>query len=246
MANNQSSLVWVVIPAAGTGQRMQSELPKQYLKINGKTVLEHTLNSFFGNNQIAGIVVVLSPEDKNWNTSFSSATSIPVFTVDGGKNRSESVLHGLNYLIENNSISTDTWVMVHDAARPCLSKTDINSLLSIQHEDCIGGILASPVRDTMKRSIQQKEQSVINKTENRDDLWHALTPQLFRLGEIKEAIKYCQKRGINITDECSAMESMGHNPRIIEGSHNNIKITYPTDLDLASFLIEQNSKESKT
>jgi len=250
MTEQQSSPVWVVIPAAGAGQRMQSNTPKQYLKINNKTVIEHTLDSFQSNKKVAGIVVVVSANDAYWQASFSESSTVPVFIVEGGKNRSESVFQGLHYLLKSRGVSFDSWVMVHDAARPCITKEDIDALLSIRNSNGVGGILASRVRDTMKRSLTDKtiqNKITIEKTESRDNLWHAQTPQMFRLGDLKDAITYCNDQNIAVTDECSAMEIKGHRPQIVEGSYNNIKITYSSDLELAAFLLnkERQSNQEK-
>lgn len=237
--------VWVVIPAAGLGQRMGSEYPKQYIKIHNKTLIEHTIDCFKDIEQIAGIVVILNSEDRYWNTINVSLSSTPIHTVYGGAERSDSVLKGLKYLSEEIKIEDKQWVMIHDAARPCLSKTDINALLAIQEKDCDGGILASPVRDTMKRTFTNKDHQMperISHTEPRENLWHALTPQMFRLGEIIEAIQFCQENNESITDECSAMERRNVKPVIVEGSHNNIKVTYPSDIELVSVLLSNKIK----
>ena len=182
--------VWVVIPAAGIGKRMQSDVPKQYLKINDKTVLEHTLNCFLFHPKVLGIIVVLNTDDYYWkNIKLSPDHSKTIYTVEGGKERSDSVIQGLDYLLMVEQLAEDSWVMVHDAARPCLTENDINSLLSIRANTSVGGILASPVRDTMKRAVSNT--NIISCTESREDLWHALTPQLFKIGELKDAINHC-------------------------------------------------------
>jgi len=132
-------------------------------------------------------------------------------------------------------LAEESWVMVHDAARPCLVEKDINSLLSIRSNNSAGGILASPVRDTMKRAVSDK--NVISNTESRDDLWHALTPQLFRIGELKDAINHCLDKGISVTDESSALEAKGKQVELVEGSMNNIKITQQSDFEMATLLL---------
>ena len=229
--------VWVVIPAAGIGKRMQSDIPKQYLKINNKTILEHTLNCFLSHRDVAGIIVVLNTDDYYWkNLKLNSNYDKPIYTVEGGKERSDSVMQGLDYLLMVEQLAEDSWVMVHDAARPCLTEKDINSLLSIRERNKVGGILASPVRDTMKRAVSGK--NIVSNTESRDDLWHAFTPQLFRIGELKDAINHCLEKGINVTDESSALEAMGKQIELVEGSMNNIKITQQSDLELATLLLK--------
>ena len=237
--------VWVVIPAAGIGKRMQSDIPKQYLTINDKTILEHTLNCFTSHPDVAGIIVILSSDDYYWKKIKLSAEASkkPLYTVEGGKERSDSVMQGLDYLAMVERLDEKSWVMVHDAARPCLLKKDIDRLLSIRSDSCVGGILASPVRDTMKRAVvgENAGKNIISQTESRENLWHALTPQLFRLGEVKEALETCLEKGIVITDEASALEVMDKQVELVEGSSNNIKITQAADLELATLLLLANA-----
>ncbi len=224
---------------------MQSDIPKQYLTINNKTILEHTLNCFTSHPDVAGIIVVLSSDDYYWKKIKLSAEASkkPLYTVEGGKERSDSVMQGLDYLAMVERLDEKSWVMVHDAARPCLLKKDVDALLSIRSDSCIGGILASPVRDTMKRAVADEnvEKTVISQTESRENLWHALTPQLFRLGELKEALETCFEKSIVITDEASALEAMGKPVELVEGSSNNIKVTQVADLELATLLLLQNA-----
>jgi 2-C-methyl-D-erythritol 4-phosphate cytidylyltransferase len=134
-------------------------------------------------------------------------------------------------------LSDDSWVMVHDAARPCLTQKDISKLLAVRKSDSSGGILASPVRDTMKRAKAGSNQ--IKYTESREDLWHALTPQIFKLGDLKQALQECQEKGFEVTDEASAMEATGHTVALVEGDSSNIKITRPADIDLAAWILSK-------
>ena len=240
MIDQQLTPVWVVIPAAGSGQRMQSELPKQYLKIHNKTLIEHTLDCFLEHDQVAGVIVVLSASDNCWQSLNIKSKSKPLLTVQGGSNRSDSVMQGLNYLDQINNVSESSWVLVHDAARPCLSKVDIDSLLAIRGTDCVGGLLASPVRDTMKRVViseKNKQIKTVSQTESRENLWHAMTPQMFRLGALRNALEQCINKGLDVTDESSAMEFIGEKPIIVESIHNNIKVTLPSDIALAEFIL---------
>ncbi len=234
-ADNAS--VWVVIPAAGVGKRMRSDVPKQYIKIHHKTVIEHTLECFLYHPAVAGIVIALHSDDPYWKSvSDNLPLNIPLYTVEGGRERSDSVLQGLDYLSMVQRLPAEHWVMVHDAARPCLSQEDMNALLALtQNGQSVGGILASPVKDTMKRA--KKNSHTILKTENRDGLWHALTPQLFRLGELQEALQQGLDSQSVITDEASAMEHLGKCPELVEGSSQNIKITQPDDIALASWIL---------
>ncbi|MEE9326068.1 MAG: 2-C-methyl-D-erythritol 4-phosphate cytidylyltransferase [Cocleimonas sp.] len=235
MSETGSKPVWVIIPAAGVGKRMKSDTPKQYLKINHKTIIEHTLKRFIKHPKVSGVIVALSSEDEYWNDLKIDHTDKPLYTVEGGEERSDTVMNALEYLLVVEKLPEDSWVMVHDAARPCVSDEDINALLVIRESDCVGGILATPVRDTMKRS--QPDSLQIAKTEDRDNLWHALTPQMFRLGELNQALQHCLDKFISISDESSAMEAIGKTPLIVEGSGNNVKITHPEDLQLASWLL---------
>ncbi len=229
--------VWVVIPAAGVGKRMQSDRPKQYLEIHQKTVIEHTMDCFLYHPDVIGIIVVLHRDDPYWKSvSNNLPLNIPVYTVEGGAERSDSVLQGLDYLSMVEKVDADHWVMVHDAARPCLTQTDLNKLLQLTTQSsAIGGILATPVKDTMKRA--NKNSHTILKTESREDLWHALTPQLFRLGDLQQALQQGLDSQSVITDEASAMELAGQFPELVEGSRHNIKITQPDDIALATWLL---------
>ena len=240
MTEAEASPVWVIIPAAGVGKRMQLDKPKQYLQIHNKTIIEHTLECFINHNDIAGIVVALDADDPYWKLLNIESNSKPVYTVEGGSERSDSVMQALDYLIMVERIPNDSWVLVHDAARPCLSRYDLDALLDIRTHSKVGGILASRVRDTMKRALPGKNQILM--TESRTDLWHALTPQMFRLGQLKKAMQSCHDSNIQITDEASAMEAIGEQPELVEGSYNNIKITLPTDIDLATCLLNQNNE----
>lgn len=242
-----SNSVWVVIPAAGVGRRMQSDCPKQYLKIQDKTVLEHTLDCFLGCDTVAGIIVVVSPEDAYWPELSAQFEGFPVFTAAGGKERADSVLNGLNYLAGRDDVRNDAVVMVHDAARPCLSRRDLYLLLAAV-EECSGSgaLLATPVRDTMKRQrANQNSVAVIEKTEDRNGLWHALTPQLAQLQVLRMALQRAAEQGALITDEASALEFVGLQPRLLEGEASNIKITCPSDLALAEFFLQQRLREEE-
>ena len=242
MSKLSQNKVWVVIPAAGLGTRMQTDLPKQYLKIGKKTVIEHTLECFIHHPSIAGIIVALNTEDPYWNALKINPVEVPLYTVEGGNERSDSVYNAIEYLLTVEKSSQDTWVMVHDAARPCLAQKDIDVLLNLRVKKTIGGLLATPVRDTMKRA--KSDSMSISHTVKREDLWHAQTPQLFRLKHLKLALENCLDKGIEVTDESSALEAIGENPTLIEGSSYNIKITHPQDIELASyFLSRRNFKD---
>lgn len=242
MTEKELSPAWVIIPAAGVGKRMQLDLPKQYFKIHNKTIIEHTLSCFAHHSEIAGIVVALDSDDPYWKLLELDAISNPIYTVEGGNERADSVVQALDYLSIVERVGSDSWVMVHDAARPCLSQVDLDTLLGIRKTSKVGGILSSRVRDTMKRSFPN--QSKISNTETRKDLWHALTPQMFKLGQLRKAMACCYENNIEITDEASAIEAIGESPVLVEGSHNNIKITHPTDIELATCLLHKYKSES--
>ncbi|TKB46160.1 2-C-methyl-D-erythritol 4-phosphate cytidylyltransferase [Thalassotalea mangrovi] len=236
MTENDDNLqVPVVVPAAGIGKRMASDIPKQYLRLNGKTILEHTVERLLSHNNISQVILALHPDDKYFQ-SLPLAQNPNVKTVIGGDERCDSVLAGLKAVNENPDTNNAKAVMVHDAARPCVSLEDISNLIKHYQQTGRGGILASPVRDTMKRSNAQQQ---ILHTEARDNLWHALTPQLFNTVELISAIERSLKEGAVITDEASAMEYCGYAADVIPARSDNIKITQPEDLHLAEFILQQ-------
>lgn len=224
----------VVVPAAGVGKRMLADRPKQYLRIRGKTVLEYTLEKLIAHPQIQHIVIALHPKDPYFDELSCSQASW-LTRVNGGKERADSVLNGLNHLVSSN-IHSD-WVLVHDAARPCVNHQDLDNLLALAETER-GGILAAPVRDTMKRSLPNTSQ-IVSQTVDRAGLWHALTPQFFPLPLLHNALSKALAEQMDITDEASAMEWAGHKVELVEGSDKNIKITRPDDLSLAAFYLSQ-------
>jgi len=229
---------WAVIPAAGVGKRMCADRPKQYLPLLGKTVIEHTIQRFARHPAIAGIVVAVSEGDGYW-PALDLPAAKPILVAPGGRERCDSVLNALAVL--GGTADTDDWVLVHDAARPCLRPADVDRLIDACRDDAVGGILATPVRDTMKREGAAHR---IGRTEDREGLWHALTPQMFRLGTLREALERAIHDGAVVTDEASALEHMGKAPRLVEGRGDNIKITRPEDLALAEFFLQQEAAES--
>lgn len=229
---------WVVIPAAGMGSRMQSDRPKQYLPLQGKTVLEHTFDCFLHNPKITAIYVAIADHDPYWPT-LALQHSIKVNVVPGGQERCHSVYNALLHLMPD--ADEQDWVLVHDAARPCLREDDIQYLMETLSDDPVGGILAMPVKDTMKRADVD---GCIEGTVDRDQLWHALTPQMFRVGELFRALKQALEQNIVMTDEASAIEMAGKRPRLVEGHADNIKLTRPEDLALAEFFLQQQGRAS--
>jgi 2-C-methyl-D-erythritol 4-phosphate cytidylyltransferase len=223
---------WAVIPAAGVGSRMQADRPKQYLPLHGKTVLEHTLARFLEHPQISGVVVALSEEDPWWQ---ELALQHPkLYVALGGAERCHSVLNALNALLSQ--ADEMDWVLVHDAARPCLRREDIDHLINALHEHPVGGLLGLPVADTVKRTGND---DTVLETVPREHLWRALTPQMFRLGELRAALESALEQGHLVTDDASAMELAGKAPKMIEGHGDNIKITRPQDLALAELYLAQ-------
>jgi len=230
MAENNT---WVVIPAAGSGQRMQAALPKQYLELNDRTILEHTLDIFLKRDDIAKVVICLAEDDSVWAT-LACASNSKVDAVLGGETRALSVLNGLDALSE--AANDNDWVLVHDAARPCLRDDVLQSMLEqLQHDD-VGGILAIPAKDTLKQSFSDTLPR-IEKTLDRSHVWQAQTPQMFRYKLLKDALKQALESKVNITDESSALEWAGYQPRLIEGDSRNLKVTTPDDLVFAEFLL---------
>jgi 2-C-methyl-D-erythritol 4-phosphate cytidylyltransferase len=228
---NQSIRIWAIVPAAGVGKRMLADRPKQYLELAGKTVIEHTLSRLLQADIFTAIAVAVSEEDPYWpELSISQHKSI--ITAPGGKERSDSVLSGLKTIREQ--ASDDDWVLVHDAARPCITASDIHHLIDTLVNDDVGGILALASPDTLK----QVQGNGITGTLDRNHVWRALTPQMFRYGMLKTALEQTQGNQ-TITDDASALELKGLQPKIVEGRPDNIKITRPEDLALAQFYMEQ-------
>lgn len=226
---------WAVIPAAGVGKRMQADRPKQYLELHGKTVLEHTLSRFLEHPHIQGVVVIVSDGDPYWQELALTHPRLMITT--GGAERCHSVLNGLQLLREQAAESD--WVLVHDAARPCLRIEDIDRLINTLQDHPVGGLLGLPVADTMKRTAAD---DTIIETVPRENLWRALTPQMFRLEELYQALKTALDGKQLVTDEASAMELAGKSPKMIEGHGDNIKITRPQDLALAALYLVQQHK----
>ena len=232
MSNSTFQQVIAIIPAAGVGARMAETIPKQYLKCAGKPVIWHSLNLMQRCHWISRIYVALSPNDPYWDDEIGSQFS-KVEIVTGGESRAESVTNALSEAMKTQS--DNIWAMVHDAARPCLSINDlelIENYLSDSPE--YGMILADKLHDTIKQDDGNDHTEI---TVDRSHLWRALTPQVFRLGELSQA--YDSDRLNEITDEASAMEMAGYKTRLVQGDARNIKVTRPADLVLADLYIGQ-------
>ncbi len=229
--------IWAVIPAAGIGSRMEAEIPKQYLKIQHKCILEHTLERFCHYSRFSGVVVAVAEDDPYWPT-LSVSSHEKLMQCTGGEQRCHSVLNGLRCL--EAVAAKDDWVLVHDAARPCVRIEDIDILIdSVVSAGAVGGLLAVPVRDTMKRGDNA---NIVTTTVDRTGLWHALTPQMFRLSELMEAIDAALQQELFVTDEAQAMEQRKMLPLLVEGHPDNIKITHPRDLSLAELFLALQEK----
>ncbi len=229
---NHQHAFWGIVPAAGVGKRMGADVPKQYLPVRGKPVLQHTLERLLSVERLSAVVVALGKEDGYW-PDLPFAGNPRILTAEGGKERSDSVLSALRRL--QGLAADDDWVLVHDAARLCITRSDINKLIEELEHDPVGGILALPSTDTLKGV----EDGAIVDTVDRNHVWRALTPQMFRYGALKHALAKAAELGLAVTDEASALELEGLTPRIVEGRPDNIKITRPEDLPLAAFYLEQ-------
>ena len=223
---------WAVVPAAGVGARMGADRPKQYLPLAGRSVIEHSLDRLLDHPRISGGVVAISEGDGYW-PGLNYRHTKQLWIAPGGSERCDSVLSALQVL--SGHAAEDDWVLVHDAARPCLRSGDIDRLIAACSTHAVGGILAVPVRDTIKRAEQGK---LIAATVDRSTLWHAQTPQMFHLRDLRMALSQALAAKVVITDEASALEWIGKQPLLVEGHADNIKITRPEDLPLAEFFLQ--------
>ena len=230
-----SPKLWLIVPAAGIGQRMQAECPKQYLRINRRFILDITLSRLLDSGLFAGCMVPLNVAD-HWWLNTEAIKDDRIQTCGGGAERANSVLSALHALEEQ--VAADDWVLVHDAARPCIHPSDLENLVSTLSVHPVGGLLAAPVSDTLKKAETGRLPEVI-KTEDRRQLWRPLTPQMFRYSMLVDALEAALTKGLPVTDESSAMEFSGNMPVLVEGRPDNIKITVPADLDLAGFILSR-------
>lgn len=205
---------------------MADTLPKQYLPLAGRTVLEWSLAPFLVRPEFHSIVVALAPDDARWS-SLPLAQDKRILTVTGGAERADSVRAGLAAIAEH--AHAHDWVLVHDAARPCLTQGDLDQLLVILADDSVGGLLATPVPDTLKRAGADGRVDV---TVSRAQLWRALTPQMFRFGLLRQALEQ-RDGGTQLTDESSAVEALGLRPLLVAGRSDNLKVTVPEDIAIA-------------
>lgn len=229
-----ASKFWVVVPAAGSARRMGATVPKQYLPLAGRTVIEWSLAPFLAHESVASIVVALADQDPHWSHT-QLAYNARIVTTTGGKERMDSVVAGLRAL---HGAAPDDWVLVHDAARPCLAAVDVERLLDELRDDAVGGLLAAPVVDTLKRA---DDDGRVAQTVAREKLWRALTPQMFRRDILQRALEAALTQGIAVTDEAQAVEALGLRPRLVAGDADNIKITLPEDLLRAERILRSRS-----
>ena len=220
---------YALVPAAGSGSRMGGELPKQYLPLAGQPMIYHALTTLCACEDIATVFVVLAPNDTQFHqydwSDFGDKLQ-PLYC--GGATRAESVVNGLMA----SELEPEDWVLVHDAARPCLTQAQLALLIDELRDDKVGGILAVPVADTLKRANAAQR---IAHTENRAGLWQAQTPQMFRIGLLLQALQTAPE----VTDEASAIEALGLHPKLVESETTNFKVTYPQDIKFAEFLLKE-------
>ena len=231
--------LWVLIPCGGSGSRAQSDIPKQYRVIAGKPMVMHTLAAFEQVKRLSGGLVVIAKEDDQLpellkvkrNTIFSIA-------LQAGNTRAKTVFNGLNALLKQGAAASD-WVLVHDAVRCLITPDQINALVDACENDAVGGLLALPLPDTLK----SEQAGRVAATLGRSDKWLAQTPQMFRIGALLEALiaagDLTDTSNVLITDESSAMELQGHSPKLVRGSSQNFKVTYPEDFALAEAVLFQ-------
>ena len=232
---NEKNKVWGLVPGAGIGRRMGAVIPKQYSKVNGITIFHHSLEKICNCRDISGVIAGISEKDLFWQTE---PYEHPVFlgTFIGGQNRSDTVWSGLKDLMECRRADLHDWVVVHDAARPCIIENDVNRVISEAQLTGIGAVLGARIIDTVKKTDSAGK---VLKTSRRDNFWRAFTPQVFRIGLLMRALESVSAAGVEVTDESMAMEYAGHTPIMVQGDPTNIKITVPNDLKLAELFLNR-------
>jgi 2-C-methyl-D-erythritol 4-phosphate cytidylyltransferase len=232
---------WLVMPAAGSGSRFGAGLPKQYTPLAGRTVLEWALRPFVADVRCRQLIVALAAEDRHWGEvahRLASGDNARITTVTGGAERSHSVRNALGAL--SGQAEADDWVLVHDAARPCLAAEELEELLQRAGAHAVGGLLALPVADTLKRARSgSAREPAVEATVERAGLWRALTPQMFRYGALCAALDAAHRSQRSPTDEAQALEWAGASPLLVEGLATNFKITTPADLALAATVLSR-------
>ena len=219
----------VIIPAAGSGSRMGADAPKQYLSLNGKSLIQHVIKVFDLATKIDSINIILSESDAHWRSTYLNLSNKTQVHYCGGDTRAATVLNGLNAI--QVQVEADDWILVHDAARPGLSNLLLNQLLGALVNDEVGGLLAMPLADTLKRADSEQR---VSATVPRTDLWQAQTPQMFKYATLKKALTEFVGTP---TDEAEAIEALGLKPKLVTGELRNLKVTYPQDLAVLSALL---------
>ncbi len=230
--------VWALIPCAGTGTRAGASQAKQYQVLAGKPMVMHSLDAFNSVAEIVGTLIVVAPGDQFFATNALPSASFSVANC-GGITRAESVFNGLTALAQRTA-TDDDWVLVHDAARCLIAPAQIRALIAACWHDDVGGLLALKIPDTLKSESEGR----VNQTIDRSGKWLAQTPQMFRLGPLRAALEAAKVAGLSITDESSAMEGMGLRPKLVEGSAENFKVTYPQDFAVAQSLLLARQSET--
>lgn len=225
-------MIWAIVPAAGTGSRIGSVVPKQYQQIAGKPMLHHALDVLSEHPDIDGIILALANQDLRWQ-GISAWRNKPLRTCLGGAERSDSVLSAINALAD--VLSNDDFVLVHDAARPCLRFEDLHQLIQLASAHPVGALLAGKIKDTVKRSDSSAH---VEGTIDRRSLWRAFTPQMFPAISLQRALQHAKQEHAVITDESSAMERLGLSPLLVEGADDNIKVTLASDFTLAEAILK--------
>lgn len=236
--SSKTGPVWAIVPASGVGHRMQGQKPKQYLPLDGKTIIEHTLDRLLSFDGIDGVVLVLRPDDRDWQT-INYQSEKPLITTSGGELRQHSVFNGLLKLLGQKL--DDPYAMVHDAVRPLVCHADLRKLIEAAIDHSAGALLALPITDTLKH---QDQDSNIDRTVPRAGLWRAFTPQLFKAKLLHRALEQVIENDREVTDDASAIESLGLRPRLVECNAENIKITWPEDLSLATQILRRQQEEN--
>ena len=222
---------YAIVPAAGSGARFGAQIPKQYLPLAGRPLIHHALAALCAYPRIAGVWVIVSPGDEWWPQYDWSALGDKLHVVfAGGATRAQSVGNGLAAAAAGGALADDDWVLVHDAVRPCLSAAMLDALCDELADDAVGGLLAVPVADTLKRADAQQR---VSATLPRDGLWQAQTPQMFRHRLLRDALAAHGE----VTDEAGAVEAAGYSPRLVRAEASNLKVTYPADLALAELIL---------
>ncbi|MSQ60485.1 MAG: 2-C-methyl-D-erythritol 4-phosphate cytidylyltransferase [Betaproteobacteria bacterium] len=231
MSTEPAKNIWAVVPAAGSGLRMGCTVPKQYVELHGRPMVWHSVQTLRSHPKVHRVVIAIDEEDRYWDSlRLSEALADCIVLRCGGNSRAQTVFNALNAMADR--VQAGDWVLVHDAARPCLVASALNRLFHEAMNDEVGGLLALPVRDTLKRA---QPDGRVDRTEPREGFWQAQTPQLFRYAMLARALAAVDLA--SVTDEASAIEALGMKPKLVHGSARNIKVTYPDDVALAQMFL---------